>query len=72
MNKSEVTVVSRTDKTTLLYSHDTGFTRYAIDLFDDSYACRLNEVPCFRRGTHDRMAVLHGDDLNLLQCRSFC
>lgn len=72
MNADQIIVVISPGKTTLLYSHDASVTRYAVDLFDgDAYACRLNEVPCFRRGTHDRMARLHGDDLTTRQCATF-
>lgn len=61
--------VERADRTTLLYSHDDGFTRYAIDIKDGRYSCLLNESPCFRRGTHDHMARAHG--INLCQLEGF-
>lgn len=72
MNADQIIVVIKPGKTTLLYSHDDSRTRHAVDLIDgNAYACRLNEIPCFRRGTHERMARLHGDDLTTRQCQTF-
>lgn len=61
MNVSEVKRIERAGSTVLLYSHDGDFTRHAVEIFENgTYQSRLNEVVCFRRGTHDDMAKLHG------------
>ncbi|MFP3801947.1 hypothetical protein [Paraburkholderia sp. SIMBA_027] len=61
MNVSEVKRTERAGSTVLSYSHDGDFTRHAVEIFENgTYQSRLNEVVCFRRGTHDDMAKLHG------------
>lgn len=55
----------------LLYSHDDGYTRHVVEFLPDGYCCRLNEIACFKRGTHEKMARLHGIDLNALPCVTF-
>jgi hypothetical protein len=68
MNIAEVTCIKRGGVISLLYSHDGGFTRHVVDIFHGEYAvCRINEVESFRRGTHMRMAALHGFDLSDLK-----
>lgn len=65
MNIYDVHKINRNGLTILLYSHDDSFTRHVVEFDQDGYyLCRINEQPCFRRGTHDRMAKLHGFDLN--------
>jgi hypothetical protein len=71
MNTNDVKQVIQNGITKLLYSTDDSFTRYVVELMDNSYRCRLNEVPCFKRGTHERMAKAHGVDLNELTCHTF-
>jgi aspartate oxidase len=71
MNLSEVTRIDRQGAIALLYSHDDGFTRHVVEIYPSGqYICRINEVPCFRRGTHDRMARLHGFELTQLEQRT--
>ena len=68
MNISEVIRIDRQDAIALLYSHDDGFTRHVVEIYPSGqYICRINEAPCFRRGTHDRMARLHGFELTRLE-----
>lgn len=68
MNISEVTRIDRQGVIALLYSHDDGFTRHVVEIYPSGqYICRINEVPCFRRGTHDWMARLHGFELVRLE-----
>lgn len=67
MNSSEVQRIERPDTTLLLYSHDDSFTRHVVEIGNNQYQCRINEEPCFRRGTHDRMAKLHGFDLTTME-----
>lgn len=55
----------------LLYSHDTGYTRHVVVVIDSEYYCLLNEVPVFNRGTHQKMAKLHGLDLSEMNCVTF-
>lgn len=64
MNTSDVKMIERNGAQVLLYSHDDGFTRHVVEISPEGrYRCLLNESPCFRRGTHDRMARLHGLEL---------
>lgn len=64
MNIGEVKRVDKRGATALLYSHDDGFTRHVVEIYPNgSHLCRINESPCFRRGTHDHMARAHGFDL---------
>lgn len=68
MNLSEVTRIDRQGVIALLYSHDDGFTRHVVEIYrSGQYTCRINEVPCFMRGTHVRMARLHGFTLDRLE-----
>jgi len=55
----------------LLYSHNDGFTRHVVAICGSEYFCLLNEVPCFRRSTHEKMAKLHCVDLASLECITF-
>lgn len=72
INAAEVMRVDRPRSVTLLYSHDDGFTRHAVEIFEDgTYHCRLNESVCFRRGTHEHMAKLHGYTLTELKERMY-
>lgn len=67
MNTSDVIKQARKDGFSLLHSHDDGFTRHRIDFYSDgTFACLINEQMCFRRGTHDAMAKVHGIDLLLM------
>ncbi|MGF6440218.1 hypothetical protein [Paraburkholderia youngii] len=68
INASQVKRVQRTGSVSLLYSHDLGFTRHVVEIFENgTYICHLNESPCFRRGTHEVMARLHGYDLTEME-----
>lgn len=72
MNKDQVIrVEGRCGTFRLLYSHDDGFTRYCVEILNDGYVCRLNESAVFDRGTHHKMAKLHGIDLNSMDCQTF-
>lgn len=64
MNIGEIKKIERRGATKFLYSHDDGFTRHVVEIYPEgNYLCRINESPCFRRGTHDKMAKLNGYDL---------
>lgn len=72
MNKESVTRVDgKQDTFKLLYSHDEGYTRHVVEVLPDGYVCRINEIACFKRGTHEWMARLHGISLNTLPCITF-
>jgi hypothetical protein len=69
VNASNVTLVhGQRGARRLIYSHDGGFTRHVVELLPDGYITRINETPCARRGTHDRMARLFGVDLCAMDC----
>lgn len=55
----------------LLYSHDGGYTRYVVGITREGYFTLLNEVPCFTRGTHEKMAKMHGINLHDFDCITF-
>ncbi|AFN39168.1 hypothetical protein F485_gp278 [Aeromonas phage CC2] len=46
----------------LIYSHDDGFTRHVVQIYDGGYACYLNESRCFKRKTHELMMTQCGID----------
>jgi hypothetical protein len=71
MNPPRVKLFICSDMTKLFYSHDDSITRYVVELTDHGYRCRLNEVPCFKRRTHELMAKVYGVDLNELACHTF-
>lgn len=71
MNQSEVVKMIRGKSVTLLYSHDNGFTRYSIEINGNEYLTRRNEHPCFKTGTHEKMARHKGFDLNGMSCVTF-
>lgn len=60
MNRTDVKEIARTDSLTLLYSHDDSRTRHAVEIRGTRYVCRLNESPCFQRGTHQAMLRVAG------------
>lgn len=67
MNIADVKKIERRGATMLLYSHDKGFTRHVVEVYPNGhYLCRINESPCFRRGTHDRMARTQGLELTTM------
>ena len=51
----------------ILYSPDTGFQRYVIEVTPTGFALRLNEYPCSMRGTFQKMALVAGVDLSALE-----
>ena len=71
MNKSEVIKIIKGNSVTLLYSHDDGFTRYCVEVNGNEYLTRRNEYPCFKTGTHEKMARHNGFDLNRMSCMTF-
>lgn len=72
MNKEQVIrVEGKSGAYKLLYSHDDGFTRFVVEILPGGYVCRLNESCVFRRGTHEKMALLHGVNLNDLDCQTY-
>lgn len=71
MNKSEVVKIVKGESVKLLYSHDNGFTRYCIEVNGNEYLTRRNEHPCFKTGTHEKMAKHKGFNLNEMCCVTF-
>ena len=72
MRKDEVIrLEGRAGAFRLLYSHDGGFTRHVVEIHPEGYLARVNESPCMRRGTHDRMAAAHGLRLSDLECVTY-
>ena len=71
MNQLEVIKINKNKSITLLYSHDNGFTRYSIEIIGNNYLTRMNESPCFKTGTHEKMAKHKGFNLNEMSCVTF-
>lgn len=71
MNRTTVKLIERNGYSSLLYSHDDSITRHVVEIHHDhSYLCRINEVRCFRRGTHDKMARVYGFELSAMNAVS--